>query len=204
MDDIIFNTYIITSDEISLNSQLSYLKKLKTYKYRDEIAIQIRFNNKNEQTIMDFIKELKREISDIRLIVNNSITIMNKMDIDGVHLKENINLEKINIKKYQKNKKLILKSTHSLESIKTAEKYGLNAITYGPVFDTPSKRKYGSPNGYELIKYNKFKIPVFALGGVNMNNISELKNYFHGIGAIRMFMNNEIIENLYKRRNLWK
>jgi thiamine-phosphate pyrophosphorylase len=204
MDNINFNTYIITSDDLPLLEQLNYLKKLNNYKYKSEIAIQIRFNNQSNQNIIDFIKELKKELYDIRLIVNNSINVMENLELDGVHLKEKENLNNIDIKRYQKEGKLILKSTHSLKSIKEAEEFGLNAITYGPVFYTPSKKIYGEPNGYELIKNNEFRIPIFALGGINMNNIKELKHYFYGIAAIRLFINENIIENLYKRRNLWK
>jgi len=199
-----FSIYIITSDNLPLKEQLFFLKKLKYYRYKNDIAVQIRFNNESENIIMDFAKELKRELSDIRLIINNSVSIMNKLDLDGVHLKENVNLVSMDIKKYQNNDKLILKSTHSLESVKNAEKYGLDAITYGPVFDTPSKRQYGKPNGYELIKNNKFNIPVFALGGINMDNIHELKEYFHGLGAIRLFMNKDIIKNITEVGKLWK
>ena len=204
MANIKFNTYIITSDDIPLKKQLIYLKKLKNYKYKKEIAIQIRFNAQTESTIIDFIQELQRELSDICLIINNSTSIMDKLDLDGVHLKENINLEDIDIKKYQNNGKLILKSTHSLKSIKKAEEFDLNAITYSPVFDTPSKRKYGKPNGYELIKNNKFNIAILALGGINMDNIGELKRYFHGIGAIRMFINENIINNIMEVKKIWK
>jgi len=204
MANIKFNTYIITSDDISLKKQLLYLKKLKNYKYKKEIAIQIRFNYQTEKTIIDFIRELQSELSDIRLIINNSISIMDKLDLDGVHLKENINLENLDIKKYQNNNKLILKSTHSIESIKNAEKFNLDAITYSPIFDTPSKRKYGKPNGYELIKNNKFNVPIFALGGINMDNLAELKGYFHGIAAIRMFINENIVNNLMEVKKIWK
>ena len=204
MAHIKFNTYIITDDFTPLDLQLSYLKKLKHYKYKDEIAIQIRFNHQKEQNIIKFIKELKQELNDITLIINNSISIMEELDLDGVHLKENIDLENINIEKYHKKNKIIMKSTHSLKSIKNAESFNLDAITYGPVFDTPSKRKFGKPNGYELIKNNKFDMDIFALGGINMDNIAELKDYFYGLAAIRLFMNNNIINNLNKRRELWK
>lgn len=204
MANINFNFYIITSDDISLEKQLLYLKKLKNYKYKKEIAIQIRFNTQSEQTIIAFIKKLQMELSDIRLIINNSISIMNNLDLDGVHLKESVNLENIDIEKYQNNGKLILKSTHSLESIKNAEKFNLDAITYSPIFDTPSKRIYGKPNGYELIKNNKFNIPIFALGGINMDNIMELRGYFYGVSAIRMFINENIINNLMELRKIWK
>jgi len=202
MDNVNFNTYIITSDDISLKSQFKYLKKLKNYKYREELAIQIRFNKLSDKEITRFSKELKEELNDIKILINNRVDLMTKCYLDGVHFKDdNKNIE---IKKYQKQGKIFLKSTHSLQSIKDAQRLTLDAITYGPIFETPSKLKYGKPNGYELIKNNDFKIPIFALGGLNLNNIAELKKYFYGVSAIRLFINEDIIKNLNKRREIWK
>ncbi len=198
-----FKIYIITSDDIPTQKQKTYLQKLKNYPFKKNIGIQFRFNNLSNQEIEDFIISVKPSLFGIKLLVNNNINLMEKLNLDGVHLKDlPINFS---LKKYQKQQKIILKSTHSLNSILEAQSLGFNGVTYGPIFDTPSKRKYGKPNGYNLLKENNFKIPVFSLGGINKDNIKELKNYFYGIAGIRFFINNDIIENLeYTRRILWK
>jgi len=204
MDNISFNTYIITDDNTPIEKQLFHLKKLKTYKYKNDLAIQIRFNKQSDDNVSFFIEELLKENLGIKLIVNNRIDLMNKYKLDGVHFKDNDTYKKIDLKKYKN--KIFIKSTHSIDSIIDAEKFNLDAVTYGPIFDTPSKRKFGKPNGYELIKtnYSKLNIPVFALGGINLDNIKELKAYFTGIAAIRLFINENIIDNLNKRREIWK
>jgi len=204
MGNIDFNTYIITDDNTPLDKQLFYLKKLKTYKYKDEIAIQIRFNEQSDESISIFIKELLSANLKIKLIINNRFDLMQKYNLDGVHFKDNDNYKKIDFKNYEK--KIFIKSTHSIESILDAQLFKIDAVTYGPVFDTPSKRKFGKANGYEKIKNNfsNFNIPVFALGGIDLTNIKELKPYFTGIAAIRLFINENIVENLNKRREEWK
>jgi len=204
MGNIKFKIYIITDYDIPLNLQMHYLKKLSICKYPDDIAIQIRLKQK-EDIITDFTKELKRSLGNIRIILNESISLMKKTNADGVHLKENSNLENINTAEFKKEGKLILKSTHSELSINEAVKHKIDAITYGPVFKTPSKLKYGRPNGYELMKKNKFNIPIFALGGINIDNVKEIKDYFYGFAGIRMFINDDIIKNIETLRSIvWK
>ena len=42
-------------------------------------------------------------------------------------------------------------STHSLAEASAAQEDGADFITFGPVFDTPSKRAYGPPLGVESL-----------------------------------------------------
>jgi thiamine-phosphate pyrophosphorylase len=54
----------------------------------------------------------------------------------------------------------------------SAEQSGADYLLFGPVFDTPSKRKYGPPQGLkklgELCRASS--LPIFALGGVTPHN----------------------------------
>ena len=68
-----------------------------------------------------------------------------------------------------------------------AETEGVDFITFGPVYDTPSKAAYGPAKGLkalaEIVK--EVTIPVFALGGVNPERVSEcLEAGAHGVAAI--------------------
>jgi thiamine-phosphate pyrophosphorylase len=71
---------------------------------------------------------------------------------------------------------LIGVSTHSVEEARDAEKGGADFITFGPIFSTPSKAKFGTPVGVEglrTIKENVL-IPIFALGGIKSENIFQV------------------------------
>jgi thiamine-phosphate pyrophosphorylase len=59
-------------------------------------------------------------------------------------------------------------STHSRDSVQRAESAGADFITFGPVFDTPAKRRYGAPLGPDRLAdvVAAVDIPVFAIGGV--------------------------------------
>lgn len=64
-------------------------------------------------------------------------------------------------------------STHSLSEVHRAAESGASYVTLGPVFDTPSKRRFGSPLGLSAISEAAraldqagSALPVLALGGI--------------------------------------
>ena len=71
---------------------------------------------------------------------------------------------------------LIGVSTHNLDEAKKAEAGGADFVTFGPIFSTPSKMSYGAPVGIEALRTVKkhVQIPVFGLGGIRINTISQV------------------------------
>ncbi|MDA8387214.1 MAG: thiamine phosphate synthase [Nitrospiraceae bacterium] len=67
-------------------------------------------------------------------------------------------------------------STHSLEDADQARRAGAGFITFGPVFDTPSKRAYGPPLGISKLRQavRAVDIPVFAIGGIKPGNLKDV------------------------------
>ncbi len=85
---------------------------------------------------------------------------------------------------------LIGASCHSLAEVLAAERDGADYIFFGPVFATPSKLQYGSPQGIERLAEicSRASIPVIAIGGINPENAGEcLRAGAAGIAAIRLF-----------------
>jgi thiamine-phosphate pyrophosphorylase len=81
-------------------------------------------------------------------------------------------------------------SCHGLEEARSAENAGANYIVFGPVFDTPSKRSFGPPQGTERLGEvcRAVRIPVIAIGGLTAENAPVcLRAGAAGIAAIRMF-----------------
>jgi thiamine-phosphate pyrophosphorylase len=81
-------------------------------------------------------------------------------------------------------------SCHSLEEVLEAEAAGANYVFFGPVYDTPSKRRFGPAQGIARLAdvCRAVRIPVIAIGGVNAENAAEcLDAGAAGIAAIRMF-----------------
>ncbi len=147
---------------------------------------------------------------DSRLFVNTRADIAAKVGADGVHLAEN-NTPIMDVRKNFPSL-LIGASTHSLERAQQAEAEGADFITFGPVFDTPSKRKYGPPQGLDRFKEvtESTNIPVLALGGIKCSNLgSALDSGAFGAALITGIWSSTNIKNkaksfldIFRRRHL--
>jgi len=77
-----------------------------------------------------------------------------------------------------------------LEEAREAESAGAAYIFFGPVFDTPSKRGMGEPQGVARLGEicRSVTVPVLVIGGVDEMNAGEcMRAGAAGIAAIRMF-----------------
>jgi thiamine-phosphate pyrophosphorylase len=81
-------------------------------------------------------------------------------------------------------------SCHSIEDAREAERAGADYVFFGPIFDTPAKRKFGAPQGIARLAEacSAVRIPVIAIGGVDAGNGAGcIRAGASGIAAIRMF-----------------
>jgi thiamine-phosphate pyrophosphorylase len=67
-------------------------------------------------------------------------------------------------------------STHSLEDALDAEAKGADWVTFGPVYDTASKRAFGPPQGLARLKTvaGRLRVPVIAIGGITPERVGEV------------------------------
>ncbi|MGA2192674.1 MAG: thiamine phosphate synthase [Nitrospirota bacterium] len=122
----------------------------------------------------------------VRLLISGRTDIAMAVGADGVHLSSgSLPLgparEIVGVEKY------IGVSTHSLGEARRAEDEGADFITFGPVYHTKSKEAYGPPKGIEELGRvcTEIEIPVFALGGINKENVTDvLKAGAFGVAAI--------------------
>jgi thiamine-phosphate pyrophosphorylase len=85
---------------------------------------------------------------------------------------------------------MIVKSCHSPREVVQAGRDGADAAVLGPVFDTPSKSRYGPPVGLDSLKEacTGSSVPVLGLGGIDASNAAGvLAAGASGIAAIRLF-----------------
>lgn len=68
-------------------------------------------------------------------------------------------------------------SVHSVEEARAAERDRADFIVFGPVYDTPSKRGYGPPQGVEALAKvtGAVNIPVFAIGGITPERVADVR-----------------------------
>jgi thiamine-phosphate pyrophosphorylase len=81
-------------------------------------------------------------------------------------------------------------SCHSLESAQRAESCGADYIFFGPIFATPSKERFGPPQGTQRLREvcRAVSLPVLAIGGITPENAASCTVAgAAGIAAIRLF-----------------
>jgi thiamine-phosphate pyrophosphorylase len=81
-------------------------------------------------------------------------------------------------------------SCHSLEDARQAEHAGASYLFFGPIFETPAKKRFGAPQGVGKLAEvcRSVRIPVIAIGGMSGDRSTEcLRAGAAGIAAIRMF-----------------
>ncbi len=78
-------------------------------------------------------------------------------------------------------------STHSIDQAQQAQAQGVDYILFGPVFETPSKKMFGPPQGLTKLAEvaRQISIPIFAVGGITPERASEcIQNGAYGVAAI--------------------
>ena len=71
---------------------------------------------------------------------------------------------------------LIGASVHAVDEARTAESDGADFLLFGPVYETPSKRRYGAPQGIAALERVTSAVgkPVFGVGGVTPARVAEV------------------------------
>ncbi len=154
--------------------------------------IQIREKNLSARTLFELCARASEIVagSSTRLLVNDRADIARASACDGVHLTAR-SLDTQVVRKSFGPDFLIGVSTHSIEEARRARDHEANFAVFGPVFDTPSKREFGSPLGLEKLREAAHALapfPLIAIGGVTLENSREvLAAGASGIAAIRLF-----------------
>jgi thiamine-phosphate pyrophosphorylase len=144
-----------------------------------------------------------------RLLVNDRADVAAAARADGVHLTAR-SIEPVVIRRSFGPAFLIGVSTHTLAEVELARNgNAANFAVLGPVFDTPSKRAYGSPLGLEKLSEAASLVspfPLIAIGGVRQENVSAtLRAGASGIAAIRLFSDpNRLAATASAIRDGWK
>jgi thiamine-phosphate pyrophosphorylase len=140
-------------------------------------AIQLREKDLSSREQYELARELRKLTIRYKaaLFINDRVDIALAVDADGVHL----GLSSLPIplaRNLLGGNRLIGVSCHNQENAIAAQNSGADFITYGPVFHTPSKAVYGPPIGIDSLRevVPRLRIPVFALGGINIFNTSEV------------------------------
>jgi len=125
-------------------------------------------------TLAERMRRLTLEY-DAKIFINDRADVALAVEADGVHL-TTASIPPGDVRRAFGNRLMIGASTHSAEEAAAAG--GCDFVTFGPVYDTPSKRAYGPPVGIERLRQvgASCNVPVFALGGVTPDRVQELRD----------------------------
>ena len=151
--------------------------------------IQLRVKNSTEEELDELLKlsiPLCKKFK-AKLLVNTTVNIIKKYNIDGIHL-DSKNLLSCHRRPISKDK-LLAASVHNVDELNQAMKIEVDFIVISPVLDTtshPGANTLGWRELENLISVSS--IPVFALGGMKRDLLSKAKQAgAQGIAAISEF-----------------
>ena len=112
-----------------------------------------------------------------QLFINSRIKIAMNIGADGLHLPgDSASVQKVI--EQTDGCFTIGNSVHTLTEAKQRETEGADFITYSPIYPTLSKPDYGPAVGVEGLRNitGEVNIPVFALGGITPERVSECRD----------------------------
>jgi thiamine-phosphate pyrophosphorylase len=155
-------------------------------------AIQLREKDLGGRELLSLAEGAKALCARYRasLLINDRADVALAVDADGIQLGSG-SMPTSAARELLGNEKLIGRSTHSLAEARAAERAGADFVLFGPVYFTPSKAVYGSPQGLGPLKevVEKISVPVYAVGGVKPEHIGAVqKTGARGVALISAVM----------------
>lgn len=166
-------------------------------------SIQLREKDLPTRELLDMAYKLKSLTSQYSAMffINDRFDIALCVNAEGVHLGQS-SIPAAVVKKTANADLLIGVSTHSMKEAVLAQKEGADFITFGPIYQTPSKMIYGDPVGLSaLIEVRKsISIPILGIGGIDHDNLRKVMDAgADGVAMIRSILSDNNIENAVKK-----
>lgn len=158
--------------------------------------IQLREKNMEKEQFLQEAMKIKK-VTDkyhVPFVINDDVDIAIACDADGVHVGQK-DMEAGKVREKLGKDKIIGVSVQTIEQAILAEKNGADYLGVGAVFPTSTKED-ASEVSYSTLKNicNTVSIPVVAIGGIQVNNIINLKG--SGIDGIA------VVSAIFARENI--
>lgn len=172
--------------------------------------IQLRFKNQNAVevfTLAEAVKMLCREYL-ATFIINDNVHLAQQLDADGVHL----GLSDMNIEEARPilgKTKIIGGTANTFDDVLQRTEENCDYIGLGPFQFTATKQNL-SPvlglEGYlsiiEQMKIKNIKVPIYAIGGITLENVESLmETGIHGIAVSGLITQSENPSQLITQLN---
>lgn len=174
MPSVDFRLYLVTDRyQTAGRPLLSVVKRAVDAGVR---AVHLRERDLPTRELLALAGALQRETPQVNLMINDRVDLTLALVSGGVHLRET-SLPTPVVRSMLHPEQLLGRSVHSIEGVTVAERQGVDFVVLGPIYDTPSKRRYGSPLGLQVLEQaaHMSRIPIFAIGGITVARAGEVR-----------------------------
>lgn len=154
-------------------------------------TIQLREKNLSNEEFISIAKEVKKVCQKyhIPLIINDNLEVALAINSDGIHIGQN-DIPASIVRKQIGPDKILGVSVHNLKEAFQAKIDGADYVGVGAIFSTETKNDATNVTLDSLKKIcDNIDLPVVAIGGINLDNISKLKDInIAGIAVVSAIM----------------
>jgi thiamine-phosphate pyrophosphorylase len=141
-------------------------------------AVHLREKDLELGDLLPLGRRLRRLTSETRalLVVNDRVDVALAVGADAVQ-RTHTSLTVADMRVVADKRLRVGASVHSLEGAREAQGEGADWIVFGPVYDTPSKRAYGPPQGLDALARVCASVarPVIAVGGISPERVADVR-----------------------------
>jgi thiamine-phosphate pyrophosphorylase len=174
VDELGFSLYLITDRTAANRPPADIVEECLGAGLR---AVQLREKDLAVRDLLALARDLRESTRrhGARLIVNDRVDVALAAGADGVQ-RTHVSLPVSALRAIASPGFLIGASTHSVAEARAAEADGADFVVFGPVYDTPSKRVYGAPQGLGALEAVASAVsrPVIAVGGITPARVREV------------------------------
>lgn len=160
--------------------------------------VQLREKNCGDEEFLRIAFEVKDVCKKygVPFVINDNVKVAAECGADGVHVGQS-DMNAVNVREIVGEDAILGVSAQTVEQALLAEKQGADYLGVGAVFATSSKDDADSVSR-EMLKAicDAVKIPVVAIGGINLSNVGELSGTgICGVSVISAIFGADDVEN---------
>jgi thiamine-phosphate pyrophosphorylase len=175
VDQLGFRLYLITDRAASTRPPLEVVEECLGAGLR---AVQLREKDLEVRALLALAEPLREATRrhGARLLINDRADVALAVGADGVQ-RTHASLPVAALRGIAPPGFLIGASTHSTAEARAAATEGADFVVFGPVYDTPSKRRYGPPQGLAALEAAAAAAArtLLAVGGITPERVREVR-----------------------------